>query len=94
MTLEDQLYWERSRREIDRFAPPKDGPATIPPRRFRDRQHHWLISERSSAPVISEWLDDRWFSAGERNAITPSEMYRRGWTYGGVCTPPKRLRTD
>ena len=55
--------------------------ATEPPYRYRDHEWHWLHSERASRPVISQWIKGNWYSPGEHGAITPQEMWRRGWLY-------------
>ena len=64
---------------------------TRPPARWQNAQHHWLVSDRAWAPVISEWLGGWWYSAGETRPISPDEMERRGWRWGAVARPPRRL---
>jgi hypothetical protein len=64
---------------------------TAPPQKHRGKQHHWLISERAWSPCMSEWIDGQWYSAGEATPISPDEMYRRGWQWGAVAKPPKKL---
>lgn len=66
-----------------------------PPKKYAHLQHHWLTSERSSSPCMSEWLNGAWHSAGEAGDITPREMRRRGWEYDRPCVyespqPPTR----
>lgn len=65
---------------------PDDG-LTRPPASLRSCEgYHWLHAERSMSAVVSQWINARWYSAGERDPITPQEMRRRGWEYLGPCT--------
>ena len=64
---------------------------TRPPIEYNDILHHWLVSERSSHPSIGEWIKEEWYSAGETNPISPEEMARRGWEYGGPVVVPKEF---
>jgi hypothetical protein len=61
---------------------------TAPPKEHQDHQWHWLCAERSSGPVFSEWINGQWWSAGESKAISPEEMYRRGWRWLKRAVPP------
>lgn len=67
---------------------------TLPPTKFIHVHHHWLHSERSSFPVISEWHKGEWFSAGESKAISPEEMNKRGWVWYAPALPPKHPNKD
>ena len=67
---------------------------TRPPIEHNDVLHHWLVSERSSHASIGEWVKEEWYSAGETNPISPEEMARRGWEYGGPVSVPKEFSDD
>lgn len=61
---------------------------TRPPKKHDAHQWHWLWSERSTQPSLSEWFG-QWFTAGDGNSVSPQEMYRRGWRWYAIATPPK-----
>lgn len=69
-----------------------DTPATTPPEGKRDKEFHWLVSERAWSPVPAQWIKSQWYSPGEGTPISPEEMYRRGWRWGAVAKPPRELR--
>jgi hypothetical protein len=54
---------------------------TRPPKEYDKIVFHWVESERSSGRVCCQWIKGWWHSPGVAGAITPAEMYRRGWTY-------------
>lgn len=58
-----------------------------PPKWIGRDAYHWLHAERSSRPSISQWMarSAAWYTAGEKDAISPGEMARRGWEYLGPC---------
>lgn len=65
---------------------------TEPHAKHRDKEFHWLTCERASSPVPAQWIRGQWYSPGERDPISPEEMFRRGWRWGAVAKPPKELR--
>jgi hypothetical protein len=68
--------------------------SNTPPEKYQHIQHHWLVSERASHPCLAEWIEGDWYCAGETNPISPEEMTRRGWEYGGPAVPPENFRDD
>ena len=55
--------------------------ATRPPLEYEHLIHHWLHSERSSTPTISEWRGGRWYGVNEVGSISPEELFQRGWEW-------------
>lgn len=53
-----------------------------------NRRYYWLRSERLSRLCICEWLNGQWYSAGDTRAISPAEMFRRGWKWHSACYVP------
>lgn len=65
---------------------------TEPPLAQQKRQHHWLVAERAWHPSLAEWIRGQWFCVNETGPVSPEEMWRRGWRWGAVAKPPKRIR--
>ena len=62
---------------------------TLPPKEFVDKHsYHWLHAERSSYPVMAEWLNGHWH--GSSGTISPVEMRARGWEYYAPAFPPEK----
>lgn len=67
----------------------EDKPLEIrPPENAKGFEWHFLYSDKASFCVISQWINELWYSTGEKDPITPREMAKRGWKYYGAVTLP------
>lgn len=65
---------------------PEKMPGTYPPQaQIEFCGYHWLHAERSSTASVAQWMNGSWYLIGEKNPISPNDLYRRGWEYLGPC---------
>lgn len=74
--------------------PPRRYFNAAPPSKWMNHEFHWLHSERSSMPVVAQWIKMAWYAPGEAGPISPTEMWRRGWFWYAPARPPKQPHRD
>lgn len=75
---------------------PDDPPRreTRPPAKWADHEFHWLHSERASSPIMAQWIKLAWYAPGEAGPISPTEVWRRGWSWYAPARSPKQPHRD
>lgn len=64
----------------------------LPPKDYRGYQFHWLNSDKLGKQIVWEWYEGVWWSTQCPDALSPLQVFERGWEYAAPVEMPARKK--